>query len=186
MAWSVAVELDPLPPDANQELEAILSGSHPGTRVSQLKEVPRKPARERRKTERRAYGRRVAAITHSAAEAPQVVLGQDLSTDGIRIARQPGIAVGQRLALGLYGAAGGSPLVVEAEIVCDHGPRGFGLAFRDVRPEQRRALEELVGTLTPLESLGGDGASARGLVVSELLETRALTTPTSGARTQKA
>ena len=186
MAWSVAVDLDPLPPDANQELEAILGGSHPGTRVSQLKEVPRKPARERRKSERRAYERRVAAITHSAAEAPQVVLGHDLSTDGIRIAPQPGIAVGQRLALGLYGAPGGSPLVLEAEVVCDHGPRGFGLVFRGVRPEQRRKLEELLGTLTPLESLGGDGAAARGLVVSELLETRALTTPTSGARTQKA
>ncbi len=186
VSWSVAVELDPLPPEANEELEAILRGGHPGTRVSQLQEVPKKPSRERRRTERRAYRRRVAALTRSDAEAPQVVLGHDLSADGIRIARQPGIAVGQRIALGLYGASGGAPLVIEAEVVRDHGARGFGLVFQGVRAEQRRELEALVGTLTPLESLGGDSATARGLVVSRVLETRALTPPTSGARTQKA
>lgn len=185
-AWSVAVDLDPLPPDANAELAAILGGSHPGTRVSPLKEAPKKPARERRKTERRAYRRRVAALTRSDAEAPQVVLGHDLSAGGIRIARQAGLTVGQRLALGLYGAAGAAPLVVEAEVVCDHGARGFGLVFAELEPEQRRQLEELVATLTPIESLGSDG-TARGLVVSRVLETRALTPPTkSGARTQKA
>jgi hypothetical protein len=187
VTWSVAVELDPLQPDANAELESILRGSHPGTRVSQLKELPKKAGRDRRRTERRAYRRRVAAITRSDAEAPQVVLGHDLSADGIRIARQPGLAVGQRLALGLYGAAGGAPLVIEAEVVCDHGARGFGLDFRDVPAQQRRALEELVATLVPIESLGSDGATARGLVVSELLETRPLTAPPSSrTRTQKA
>jgi hypothetical protein len=184
--WSIAVDLDPLTPEANEELEGILRGSHPGTRVSQLTEVPRKPARERRKTERRPYRRRVAALTHSDAEVPQVMLGHDLSAEGIRIARQPGIAVGQRIALGLYGAAGGAPLVIEAEVVVDHGPRGFGLVFQGMHPEQRRELEELVGSLTPLESLGGDSATCRGLVVSEVLETRALVPPTSGARSQKA
>ena len=185
-AWSVAVDLDPLPPEANQELEAILRGSHPGTRVSQLQEVPRKPSRERRKTERRAYRRRVAALTRSDAEVPHVVLGHDLSADGIRIARQSGISVGQRIALGLYGTGGGAPLVIEAKVVRDHGARGFGLVFQDVSAAQRRELEELVATLTPIESLGGDSDTARGLVVSQVLETRALTPPTSGARTQKA
>ena len=186
-AWSVAVELDPLPPDANEELEAILCGSHPGTRVSPLREIPKKRPRERRKTERRAYRRRVAALTRSDADAPQVVLGHDLSADGIRIARQPGLQIGQRLALGLYGAAGGAPLVVEAEIVRDHGARGFGLMFQGLRPEQRRQLEELVGTLTPIESLRAEGATASGIVVSEVLETRALTLPPASAtRTQKA
>ena len=103
------------------------------------------------------------------------MLGHDLSAEGIRIARQPGLAVGQRLALGLYGAAAGGPLVVEATVVCDHGPRGLGLAFQGVKPEQRRQLEELLGTLAPLESLVGDGETGRGIIVSRLLETRPLT-----------
>lgn len=181
-AWSVAVDLDPLAPDANAELEAILQGSHPATRISALNEPKRRkaPSRERRKTERRAYRRRVAALT-SDSDAPRAVLGHDLSAEGIRIARQPGIGIGQRLALGLYGAAGGAPLVVEAEVVRDHGPRGFGLVFRGVNAEVRKKLEALVSTLTPLESLGPPGEEATRLVVSEVLETHALT-PRSLAR----
>jgi len=171
-AWSVAVELDPLAPEANAELESILSGSHLGTRVSVLSEAPQRAPRERRRTERRAYRRRVAALTAFDADAPQAVLGHDLSVDGIRIARQPGIVVGQRIALGLYGAAGGGALVIEAEVVRDHGARGFGLVFRGVRAEQRRQLSELVAGLAPLESLEGDDATR--LVVSRVLETRVL------------
>jgi hypothetical protein len=151
--------------------------------VSVLAEAPPKPVRERRRAERRAYRRRVAALTAADGDAPQVALGHDLSTEGIRIARQPGFVVGQRLALGLYGTSGGSPLVLEAEIVRDHGARGFGLVFRDVKPEQRRQLEALVDTLAPLESLETDGGRARTVVVSRVLETHALSD--SGPRTQK-
>lgn len=176
-AWNVALELDPLAPEANIELEAILRGDHPGTLVSALAEPPQKPkrSRDRRRSERRAYRRRIAALTAFDADAPQVVLGHDLSAEGIRIARQPGLVVGQRLALGLYGAAGGAPLVIEATVVCDHGARGLGLAFQGVKPEQRRHLENLLRTLAPLESLMGDASTGRGVVVSEVLETRLLT-----------
>jgi len=173
MGCAVAVELDPLSPEANAELDAILCGSHLGTRVSVLSEAPNKAPRERRRAERRAYRRRVAALTAFDADAPQVVLGHDLSVEGIRVARQAGLAVGQRIALGLYGTSGGGALVVEAEVVRDHGPRGFGLAFQGLRPEQRRQLEELVGSLAPLESLD-DGPTATRLIVSRVLETRIL------------
>jgi PilZ domain-containing protein len=186
--WSVAVELDPLAPEANVELQAILSGTHPGTRISLLSEAPvRKTPRERRRTERRSYRRRVAALTSPDSKSPQVVLGHDLSHEGIRIARQSGLAVGQRIALGLYGTAGGAPLVVEAKIVRDHGARGFGLEFCGLQPEQRRALEELVGSLAPLESLAGDSPTRTRLVVSEVLQTRILdAAEVDRARGQKA
>jgi len=177
-AWSIAIELDPLAPEASAELDAILRGSHPGTRVSALSELPApqsgRKTGDRRRSPRRAYRRRVAALTAADAQAPQVVLGHDLSAEGIRIARQPGLVVGQRIALGLYGTAGGAPLVVEAEIVRDHGARGLGLAFRDINAEQRRSLEELVDTLIPLESLGGDVDTATRLIVSRVLESGAL------------
>ncbi|HTO70428.1 MAG TPA: PilZ domain-containing protein [Myxococcota bacterium] len=163
---SIAVELDPLPPDATAELEAILSGAHPGTRVSALSDLPVKKSGDRRRSPRRAYRRRVAALTKADAEAPQVVLGHDLSAEGIRIARQPGLALGQRIALGLYGTAGGAPLVLEAEIVRDHGARGFGLVFRDLGAEQKAQLEELVETLVPLESLD----TQTRIIVSRVLE----------------
>ena len=173
-AWSVAIELDPLAPEASAELDAILRGAHPGTRVSPLTELPPRKPSDRRRSPRRAYRRRVAALTAHDAQAPQVVLGHDLSAEGIRIARQPGLVVGQRIALGLYGTAGGAPLVVEAEIVRDHGPRGLGLVFRDVTPEQRRSLEALVDGLVPLESLGGDADTATRLIVSRVLDSGSL------------
>jgi len=193
-AWLVAIELDPLQPEAEAELATILSGQHPGTRISPLALPPAKapvaklslervpaaiatpgapaaPANsgnERRRSQRRAYRKRVAALTPSDRDAPRVALGHDLSADGIRIARQPGLAKGTRLALGLYGAEGGAPLVVEAEVVADYGARGLGLEFRDLGAEKRQALERLVAGLPPLESLTEDGTQ-RGLVVSEVL-----------------
>jgi len=172
-AWSVAVELDPLSPEAMLELEAILAGANPATRISALAEPPQRGPRERRRSERRAYRRRVAALTASDADAPRVALGHDLSAEGIRIARQPGLAKGMRIAIGLYGSDGGTPLVLDAEVVADHGARGLGLAFRTVSAEQRRALEALVAALPPLESLGNDAETARGLVVSRVIAQKA-------------
>ncbi len=172
--WLVAVELDPLVPEARAELEAILQGAHPGTRISQLAAPPEKTTRERgaagkerRRSPRRAYRKRVAALTGADGNAPRVALGHDLSADGIRIASQPGLAKGTRVALGLYGAEGGAPLVIEAEVVADYGPRGLGLEFRNASREKRRALERLVAGLPPLESLVED-VTQRCLVVSEL------------------
>jgi hypothetical protein len=167
-AWLVAVELDPLAPEAEAELDAILRGTHPGTRISPLAEPPAKASRERRRSPRRAYRKRVAALTQTERDAPRVALGHDLSADGIRIASQPGLTKGMRIALGLYGAEGGAPLVVEAEVVADYGARGLGLEFRVNSSAQRQALERLVDALPPLESLGEE-RTERGLVVSELL-----------------
>ena len=167
-AWSIGVELHPLTPAAVRELDAILSGAHPATRISALAE-PRPRPRERRRSERRAYRRRVAALSAADAGTPRIVLGHDLSVEGIRIARQPGLKMGTTLALGLYGADGGTPLTLEAEVVADHGPRGLGLRFRKVGDAQRRALEKLVAALPLLESLGNDAEAGAGLVVSRVI-----------------
>jgi hypothetical protein len=168
-AWLVAVELDPLAAEAEAELAAILQGTHPGTRISPLAAPPEElHPEERRRSPRRAYRKRVAALTGTDRDTPRVALGHDLSADGIRIAAQPGLAKGMRVALGLYGAEGGTPVVVEAEVVADYGARGLGLEFRDTTEEKRRALERLVADLPPLESLDAEG-TRRGLVISELL-----------------
>lgn len=167
-AWSIAVELDPLSPEAVLELDAILVGANPATRISALVAPPETRPRERRRSQRRAYRRRVAALTASDSDAPRVALGHDLSAEGIRIARQPGLARGMRLALGLYGSDGGAPLVLEAEVVVDHGPRGLGLQFRNLADAQRSALEQLLGSLPPLESLGNDAETGSGLVLSRI------------------
>ncbi len=161
----VALEFDPLEGEAERALDAILAGENPATRISALA-APKK--RDRRRTPRRAYRRRVAALSAADAGTPRVALGHDLSADGIRIARQPGLAKGVNVAIGLYGAEGGTPLTLEAEVVADHGPRGLGLAFRRVNAEQRAALERLVAALPLLEELGNDAESGGALVVSSV------------------
>ena len=80
---------------------------------------------------------------------------------------------GMNIALGLYGADGGTPLTLDAEVVADHGPRGLGLAFRNVSEVQRRALEKLVSALPLLESLDSGGASGNRLVLSRVIAQKA-------------
>lgn len=170
MGCSVGVELDPLTAEAAAALGAILCGTHPATRISALAN-PRE--RERRRAERRAYRRRIAALAASDAGTPRVVLGHDLSVSGIRIARQPGLRKGIRIALGLYGADSGAPLTLEAEVVADHGPRGLGLAFRNASESQLRALAKLVAALPLLESLDGETGSGGGVVLSRVMPQKA-------------
>lgn len=169
--FSIALEFEPLDAEATRALDAILAGENPATRISALAS-PRKPAkpekRERRRTPRRAYRRRVAALSAADAGTPRVALGHDLSLDGIRIARQPGLVKGGIVAIGLYGADGGTPLTLEAEVVADHGPRGLGLAFRRVSAEQRAALERLVNALPLLEAFGDEAGGGGALVLSSV------------------
>ena len=110
----------------------------------------------------------MAALSAADAGTPRVALGHDLSVDGIRIARQPGLKKGVGVAIGLYGAEGGTPLTLDAEVVADHGARGLGLVFKRVTAEQRQALEKLVAALPLLESLGNDAESGPALVVSSV------------------
>ena len=90
-------------------LEEILSGRQLGTRVTPLSPMPEpgKPAAahfdatgdltedlpevtlDRRENERRRYGRRVTALGTGTSDAPQVVLGRDLSVSGMRVAKHP-------------------------------------------------------------------------------------------------
>jgi hypothetical protein len=115
----------------------------------------------------------VAALSAADAGTPRVALGHDLSLDGIRIARQPGLKPGVSVAIGLYGADGSTPLTLDAEVVADHGPRGLGLAFRGVSAEQRAALERLVSALPLLEALGDEAGSGGALLVSSVVGQKA-------------
>ena len=66
-SWSVAVDLDPLAPEAHAELESILRGDHPGTLVSVLAEPPAKRAKETETRSRRRRSRAASGAAPSAA-----------------------------------------------------------------------------------------------------------------------
>lgn len=190
--YNVAVEFDHAGAgggDTQAALEEILSGRHLGTRVTPLSPMPEPPkddveepeqddelaedlpeiTLDRRGEERRSYNRSVAALSALNAEAPQVVLGRDLSLSGARIAQHPALSLGSGLALAVYGRDGTSPLIVEAEVVNDNGPAGLGLRFLRLTPEKTERLQAIMDDLPDLESLDNDSTQPDRVFVSKVL-----------------
>jgi hypothetical protein len=101
-----------------------------------------------------------------------VLVGRDLSVGGLRVDAHPGLAVGRRLRLAIYDAASLAPLVVDAWVVRDDGPRGVVMRFAGVIGDTLRRLRQLVAQLPALEELSA-GSSPHGVVVAEILHDHA-------------
>ena len=127
----------------------------------------RGPPSERRRKPRVVYGRRVVA--EAAAAMHRMLLGRDLGVGGMRVDAHKDLKVGSRLRLALYDPAREAPLVVDAVVSRDDGPRGLGLQFLAVSPDVAARLEHLVATLPPVEQLSDGEAGALGTVVGEIV-----------------
>ena len=118
-------------------------------------------------------GRRRAAYSHTVPafgkRALRVLVGRDLSIGGMRIEPLPGLELGDRLHLAIYGEAGESPFLVWASVVRDDGPSGMALAFDPLEEAIGERLERLVSNLPSVESLHDTEAQAMGTVMSEIL-----------------
>ena len=170
---STVVGFRDLEPAAREQLAAVMSGAQIGTRLTPLAGLPEADREdresqsiERRRQPRQEYRRRVDAFRSFAGEEPVIAIGVDLSIEGIRIVDRPGIPVGSRLTLALYGGRREEPIMVEA-IVVREDPGGLALRFDSVRPEQRAQLEKLAVGLPALRSL--DGHEDPPLIVSRLV-----------------
>jgi PilZ domain len=126
-----------------------------------------KQAPERRRNKRGAYDQTIPAFGNRAL---RVLVGRDLSTGGMRIARMPGLEKGDRLHLAIYGDPGEAPFLVWGTVTRDDGEDGMGLVFDPVEPEVGRQLEKLVADLPSVESLHDSEVEAMGTVVSEILD----------------
>ncbi|MDJ0786331.1 MAG: PilZ domain-containing protein [Myxococcota bacterium] len=115
---------------------------------------------ERRRSSRHAYPRRVIA---RGTHAPHVLLGLDLSMEGMRVEPGPDLQVGEELEIAVHVRAGQVPLVLRAKVARDDGPRGLFLRFTSLDDSGRRFLQAMVAELPSLESQRGS------LVVSEVL-----------------
>jgi hypothetical protein len=197
-AFSIIVHLDPLEADASQRLERFLAGERLGSPVTPLEKAPRRVAAdpvpeplepapaasaplppdggadisERRGTPRSHYTHRVPTLSPHGEAAGGVVLGYDLSMDGMRVARDPGLRVGTEVAVAVHGAPRTEPMLLNAVVVRDAGERGMGLRFSELTHAQRACLADLLANLPALESLDGDDGDG-GLVVSEIWVDRA-------------
>lgn len=122
---------------------------------------------DRRKHPRAPFERRVEAL---GEEAKQMLMGRDLSMGGMRIDAQPGLTLGTKLRLAIYGAPGEEPFVVRARVVRADGSSGVGLRFEQVASSVAMRLESLVASLPSVESLHDSETDAIGSVVSRILE----------------
>jgi hypothetical protein len=127
----------------------------------------RAPPPDRRRHPRAVYDRRV--IAEAAAAMHRMLLGRDLSAGGMRVDRHPDLRVGSRVRLALYDAAREAPLVVDAVVARDDGPRGFGLQFLGLTPELDARLEALVAGLPPVERLVDGESGSLGTVLGEIV-----------------
>jgi hypothetical protein len=121
---------------------------------------------DRRGGRRAAYVKTVPAF---GKRALRVLVGRDLAVGGMRIDPLPGLQLGDRLHLAIYGEAGESPFLVWATVHRDDGERGMALAFDTLPAEVAKRLERLVGSLPAVESLHDSEVQAMGTVMSEIL-----------------
>jgi hypothetical protein len=120
---------------------------------------PRRRDPARRGAPRRGGRRRVDRKPGGCA---RVVIGRELGAAGLRIERDPSLALGDRLALALYCDGRRDPIELVGRIVADDRDAGWRVAFEGVAPGTRAVLEALSGT-------SPDADCDSGLVIAEVL-----------------
>jgi hypothetical protein len=177
VAVPVEVRMEP-PPEAPQAAPKPLrqTGTPPPRKAeapARPAAPPREPARaaepeafDRRHQQRGAYARRVPAF---GDRAMRVLMARDLSMRGMRVERDTGLALGDRLHLAIYGSADQEPFLVWATAGRDDGSDGMFLAFDALHPVIAEQLEKLVADLPAVECLRDGEAGAMGTVMTEIL-----------------
>ena len=115
-------------------------------------------------------GRFASSVVAEGSEGPFVLIGRDLSAGGMRVERHPDLHVGDRFTIALHGPTVADPIVVEASIVRDDGPDGFGLVFDRLDGGAIDELEKMVACLPDVESLEDGEVAGLGAILSEIVE----------------
>jgi len=120
----------------------------------------------RRQIRRAAFEAKVPAF---GSRALRVLVGRDLSIEGMRVEASPELEVGDRLHLAIYGSPDEEPFLLWATVERDDAERGMAITFDELHPMLAQKLERLVGSLPSVESLHDDEAEAMGTVIGEML-----------------
>jgi CheY-like chemotaxis protein len=121
---------------------------------------------DRRQVHRAAFTAKVPAF---GSRALRVLVGRDISIEGMRVEASPDLTIGDRLHLAIYGDPGQEPFLVWATVDRDDGEKGIAIAFDDLHPVVATQLEKLVLSLPAVESLRDVETDAMGTVISEVL-----------------
>jgi hypothetical protein len=122
--------------------------------------------KDRRDSARGSYRRRIPAF---GDRAMRVLVARDLSMAGLRVERETGLELGDRLHLAIYGDPEEEPFLVWATVERTDGSDGMYLAFDSMHPVLAQQLDSVVANLPAVESLHDDEARAMGTVVTEIL-----------------
>lgn len=163
-----AVDFGDLAPEVRQRLAAGVvararraPAPEPERREPEVQELDTSP-RERRQQPRGHYTK---AVHGKVGENTLVLMGSDLSPDGMHVEPEPSLSLGARLTLDLYGHCDIPPLRIQASVARDDGERGLYLAFQNLWPGAPALLERLIKTL-PLIARNTEN----GLVITEVVE----------------
>ena len=124
------------------------------------------PGSERRTSYRASFEESIAVVGSSGT---RVLMGRDVSSGGMKVERLPGLEIGDRLRLALYGPTEPEAIEIDAEVVRDDGEAGLALRFTRPSPETSRALEKFVACLPSVESLEDGEVDGMGTIISEIL-----------------
>ena len=123
---------------------------------------------DRRRQTRGSYSQTIPAFGERAL---RVLVGRDLSVNGMRVQPHPELWIGDRLQLALYGEAGEAPMLIWGQVDRSDGDRGVLIVFDPLDRTTQARLEKLVASLPAVESLHDSEAEAMGTVLSEILLT---------------
>jgi len=105
----------------------------------------------RRLTPRGVFEQEIVQVDEDA-RVVQALLGRDLSVNGIRVVRQLGLGLGNKLRLALFDTSLREPLILGAEVARDDGGSGLFLRFVDLPAETTARIEDIISRLPAIES----------------------------------
>jgi hypothetical protein len=138
----------PAAPEAGMGL-----GPSQGAARAACEDRPRAGSANRRRKPRVAIRQEVVALDLHVDELKHLLMGCDLSPDGIRVEFHPALTIDERLRIALFDDAGAEPLTLYALVARDDGPRGWWLRFVGLDPEARARLKRAIKATPSLESL---------------------------------
>ena len=117
-------------------------------------------ASDRRRQPLTLLNKEILVLDAPTTSVKDVLVGDDLSAQGMRVEPHPGITLGDRLHLAFFDECGPEPLRVEAEAARDDGNLGWLLRFVDLEKEAARRIHRLMRKLPAIESFGSSADEA--------------------------
>jgi hypothetical protein len=103
-----------------------------------------------------------------AEAVSRVLVGRDLSCEGMRVDPHPRLSLGDEVRLAIYATGDDEPFIIGASVIRDDGAAGLALRFEQMNNEAEDRLKELLESLPEIEPIGSPDGEP--VVFSEVLD----------------